>query len=502
MTALLAAALMLPAGAAAASAKAQAAPAQALVSTSAQASISPAVAPSAQSATAVAQASDPTAFIQIVAGDYYSTALRADGTVWAWGRTLYGELGAMEPRLTSSIDRPVKLYGLAGIVAIATNGVGTQTGVAADGTVWEWGAGSAVQGGSSLPRQIPGLSGVQAAVPGFALKKDGTLWRWTYEQADGKATPVAVQIPGTYRFTSMIAKGDLVYAIDGAGAVWGFGAIRKPDGSGTTFVPPARLAGLPAMKQLSAYQDRIAGVDAQGRVWQAKIDFGVLYQQSKPGTVKLAGKPTRLAPSLKAAEAEFSNFDSVLIRTTGGDVWTTNNWLTGKAGKIGGWSGMKEIAAGYHHGLAIDAKGKVWGVGGNQWFEAGSPNVNDARLLYKPAPVLPAISIFVDGKPLATAYPGIMAAGRVSVPLKDTVRALGGSLKVNADASYEVTIGQSTAVIHSYNLETTVNGKQVRLPEQPFTTMGAVVAPAALFKLMGVTVAWNAKLAELSLSTK
>ncbi|MDI4644044.1 stalk domain-containing protein [Cohnella hashimotonis] len=482
LMALLTAALLLPAGASAAS------PGRAV------------------SATAAATSSEvgtvaSTAFVQVVAGEYYSTALRADGTVWAWGRTLFGELGVLESRVTSEIDRPVRLSGLPAIAAISTNGAGTQTGVATDGTIWEWGSRGAVQGGTTLPTKIPGLQNVKAAVPGFALKKDGTLWRWTYEpQAGDKPRIVVAQIAGTYRFASMIAAGNLVYALDGAGAVWGFGSIRKLDGSGLAFLTPARLAGFSAMKQLSAYQDRLVGVDTSGRVWQAQLDFEALYQQASPGPMKVKGKPARIATSLKAEEAEIANFDAVLIRTSGGEVWSTNKWLTGTAGKISGWSGIREIAAGYHHGLGIDARGKLWGVGGNQWFEAGSANVNDARMLYRPAPVLPAIGVMIDGKPLSTAFPAVMENERLLVPLKDTLKALGGTLKVNADATFELTVGRSTAVINLRSPEAEVDGQKFMLPQQPYTRLGAVMVPAALLKQMGVAVSWNSKLAELSMS--
>lgn len=456
-----------------------------------------AVTPAASSAVAAPGivATNPHAFMQVVAGDYYSTALRADGSVWAWGRTLFGELGVLESRVTSDIDRPVRLYGLPAIAAISTNGVGTQAGVATDGTVWEWGSRGAVQGGTTRPTQIPGLQDAKAAVPGFALKKDGTLWRWTYEPQAGDKPKIAVaQIAGTYRFASMTARGDLVYAIDGAGAVWGFGAIRKPDGSGMTVLTPARLAGLPAMRQVSG-GNQLVGVDTHGRAWQAQIDLDALYQQLKPDQIRLKGKPVPLMSSLQAKEA-----DSGLLLTAAGDVWTTDNWLTGKAGKIGGLSGIHEIAVGYHHGLAIDALGRLWGFGGNQWFEAGSPNVNDARMLYRPARVLPAIGVLVDGKPLASGYPAAMAADRVYVPLKDTVRSLGGTFQATQDGAYEIALGKAAAVFRFNDSQATIDGSPATLAGKPYLSAGAIMVPASLFKQLGIAVVWNAKSGELSLS--
>jgi Regulator of chromosome condensation (RCC1) repeat len=71
----------------------------------------------------------------VAAGANFSLALKNDGTVWAWGRNVIGELG---DGTTDQRDTPVQVQNLNGVTAVA---VGGQYSLALknDGTVWGWG---------------------------------------------------------------------------------------------------------------------------------------------------------------------------------------------------------------------------------------------------------------------------------------------------------------------------------------------------------------------------
>lgn len=109
------------------------------------------------------QVSGLTQVVAIAAGGVHAVALKADGSVWAWGYNGHGELGdgTVEDR-----NVPVRVQGLSGIVAIAANGTGSNyffgngghtLALKADGTVWSWGRSAVgeVGDGTYVSRSTP-----------------------------------------------------------------------------------------------------------------------------------------------------------------------------------------------------------------------------------------------------------------------------------------------------------------------------------------------------------
>ena len=97
-------------------------------------------------------------------------ALRADGSVWAWGSNQYGQQGNGG---TANRPTPGPVTGLTGAVQVAA---GHYHGMAllGDGTVWAWGHNNLGQLGDGTttrrtsPVTVPGLSGVETVTAGRA----------------------------------------------------------------------------------------------------------------------------------------------------------------------------------------------------------------------------------------------------------------------------------------------------------------------------------------------
>ncbi len=127
--------------------------------------------------------------VAMAGGTTHSLAIKSDGTVWAWGSTAtglyYGEVG---PKASAT---PVQISNLDQVSAVSA-GDYFSVALRKDGTVWAWGAndggqlGDGTNSSSTIPVQVTGLTSIIAIAGGsthcLALKSDGTVWAWGFNQ--------------------------------------------------------------------------------------------------------------------------------------------------------------------------------------------------------------------------------------------------------------------------------------------------------------------------------
>jgi alpha-tubulin suppressor-like RCC1 family protein len=132
--------------------------------------------------------------VSISAGNNHCLALASDGTLWAWGLGMFGNLGdGIMYSTPSGRATPGQVNPLPGGRAIAAMGAGGNHNLvlATDGTLWTWGAGTLGQLGngafsnSAVPVQVNPLPGGRVPVKisagtshNLVLANDNTMWAW------------------------------------------------------------------------------------------------------------------------------------------------------------------------------------------------------------------------------------------------------------------------------------------------------------------------------------
>ncbi|CAH1224574.1 hypothetical protein [Paenibacillus sp. JJ-223] len=439
---------------------------------------------SANEAAAASTARDNLHYTAVEGAHYHSVGLRSDGTVWAWGRNLWGELGATGKVRYYNTYSPIRIPRLENIIAISASGSSNKAALREDGSVWEWGG---IQGLT----QVDQVSNVKQISTGghynMALREDGTVYTWqiaSYEiEAQKARKPTTVK--GLANITYIVAAESTAYAVKKDGTVWRWDEPRTP---GTAPSSPVKVKGLSNVRSITYGDDNLYAMDTKGKAWQ----------------VNAQGKVTAFHPELTLSRID-ANASYVLLATTSGDVHTYGSrTVTGKQGKVNGLSNIADISAGTYHALALDAAGSIWGWGGNKNQEAGGPATSPGGMTYTPIQAPLGTDVYINGQLLEAPYATVATAATVQLPAKAVAAALGAAFAVHRsnDGSidyYSLVLGDAKATIRpgDTELHVTIDGKIkdkiVPLPEPVGSYSGGTTLPYEALEALGLTVHWDAQ---------
>jgi alpha-tubulin suppressor-like RCC1 family protein len=210
-----------------------------------------------QNFTTFQQITTATNWVKVSPSYFFTLALKADGTIWAWGQNDNYQLGSA-PATAQQLS-PIQVGTATDWVDIATGTSRTAFAIKSNGTIWGWGSNSGylLYFGSSVssyttPTQINAMTDwVKMSVGSqhiLAQKQDGTLWSWGGGPALGiGGTPSTTTTPqqiSTDVWTSFSTGSNTSFGVKSDGTLWAWGVNTNgqlADGTTTTRTIPTQI---------------------------------------------------------------------------------------------------------------------------------------------------------------------------------------------------------------------------------------------------------------------
>ncbi len=336
-----------------------------------------------------------------VAGGYdHSVALRNDGSVWCWGRNIYGQLG--DGNDPTGSDTPVQVSAISDVVAVAS-GSNFSVALKSDGTVWSWGSNQYGQLGdgnmgisNDTPVQVLVLSDISAIGSGdghaVALKSDGTVWCWGYNNEGqlgdgnlGTDSDTPVQVSGLTDVIAVAGGIRLTAALKNDGKVWcwgnNFGGGLGDGNSPTDSDIPVLVSSLTDVDAIAGGGLHSIASKSDGTVWSWGANSYGQLGDGNQGTD--SDTPVQVFENSDVAAVSGGTMHSLALRNDG-TVWS---WGANSYGQLGDGnigtnsaypvqvsdiSDVVDIAAGNWHNIALSSDGTVWSWGYNAYGQLGN----------------------------------------------------------------------------------------------------------------------------------
>ncbi|MDT9721036.1 stalk domain-containing protein [Paenibacillus sp. ClWae2A] len=413
---------------------------------------------------------------------YYTIALRNDGSVWAWGRNLWGELGVSDTVRYRHTFSPIRIPKISNVTVISSSGGGNNAAIQADGTIWEWGNGN-------MPRQVPDITSAKnvriGAFSTIALLQDGTVLSW-------QNPPQAVALEQTRKLQTISGLKDIIqvestglhgYALKKDGSVWTW---NEPNEPGKAPSKPTKLKGLNNISSITGADASLLALDKKGKAWQLDLE----------------GIVTPFHHELKVKKMD-GNSGYTLLLTTSGEVYSYGRTVTGKEGRVNHLSGITDVSAGYHHSLALSSEGTVWGWGSDKYQEAGAPATSSGGMVYKPVQAKLGIDVYLNGELFQSMYPAVETSKTIQLPIKAIAAAIGAEFEVhkveNSLSYYTLKYNNRTITItpneaHYHITSTDSSSEQlIELSEPINNYSGATTLPFEVLRGLGLNVSWDSE---------
>lgn len=286
----------------------------------------------------------------IAAGGAHSLGIKGDGNLWAWGNNTLGQLGN---GTNTDSSLPIQVPSLSGVTSVSARqshnlAITTNSNSWDDTTLWAWGyndhgqLGDGTNTDSNTPLNILVKAHSAAAGTGHSLARlfDGTIWAWgdnTYGQlGDGSNTGSLIPIKVLDDFRTVAAGYYHSLAIDNSDNLWAWGwNLYGQLGDGTTTDHSTPVKVLDEVEFMAAGDNHTLALKTDGTLWAWGLNT---YGQLGDGTNQQHLTPVQVMEDVVEVEAGAEY--SVALKSDG-SLWA---WGLNGDGQLGDGSTSSRLA--------------------------------------------------------------------------------------------------------------------------------------------------------------
>lgn len=351
-------------------------------------------------------------FSKISASNNFTTAIKTNGTLWAWGRNLSGQLG--DGTLTDR-STPVQIGTATNWQKIASGDLHSLA-IKTDGTLWAWGNNQYGQLGnnttvsSTFPIQIGTATNWKNVSAGglfsLALKTDDTLWAWGdnfYKQlglgslVPGQLVPTQVGTDNDWYLISAGANHSLASKLSGPLYSWGsnsHGQLGLFGSVGGVAPLPVMVSSTVPWKSISASSSHSIALKDDNTLWSwGSNGFGELGNNSTTSS----STPIQIGTDTNWSIAKAGSNTSFAIKATA-TLWTWGRNDYGQLGdntiiekhlptQLGTATNWTTISAGGHH-IVTQRTANIFNTNTYSWGNNLYGQLGDGTLVEKHIPTL------------------------------------------------------------------------------------------------------------------
>ena len=319
---------------------------------------------------------------QTIAAGYGTTAvIKEDGSLWTWGNNQYGQLG---DGTTQYRDIPVKVMDDVVDVSISNADCFVHTtAIKSDGSLWAWGDNGSGQLGDGTREDkytpVKIMDNVVAVSIGeaytVAIKSDGSLWTWGIVKGIDKLqlTPIKIMdnviaVSAGWYHTAVI-KGDA--------SLWAWGGNSYGQiGDGTYDDKYTSVEIMDDVVSVSAGESHTAAIKNDGSLWiwgnNKAGQLGDNVTESKNSPVKVMDN---------VSDVSCGGYSTVVMKNDG-SVW---EWGGSYPSAVKVMDNAVSISKGDNYTMVVKKDGSLWAWGFNANGQLGDGTTEDR---YSPVKIM------------------------------------------------------------------------------------------------------------------